>query len=117
MSALQLAADARGEAIDLALAREGDEVHFPLLPRLEPHCRAGGYVEPVAACRGAVELERAVGLEEMIVRTHLNGPVAGVGDLQRQGCAALVEGDRAGRGDDLSRNHGVTGSARGRSRA
>ena len=59
-------------------------------PELEAHavrrrCRA--------ACRAlfALELQRRVGLEEMIMRADLDRPVAAVGDRERHGLAAGVE--------------------------
>ena len=51
------------------------------LARLEAHRGAGGDVEPHAARLLAVELQRRIGFEEMIVRADLDRPVAGVGDL------------------------------------
>jgi hypothetical protein len=42
----------------------------------------GGDVEAHAAGGGAVEAQRRVGLEEVVVAAHLDRPVAGVGDAQ-----------------------------------
>ena len=63
---------------------------------------------------GAIEFQRLVGLEEMIMRADLDRPVAGVGDLERHGGAAGVQLDVAARGDDFPGNHALTGSAGGR---
>src|SRR4029077_7902693 len=78
------------------------------LPRLEPHRRPGRDVEPHAARLLAIELQRRIGLEEMIVRADLDRPVAGVGDGERRGLAAGVERDLAGLDEELAGGHGVS---------
>ena len=76
------------EADGLALAGERDEAHLAALAGLEADRRAGGNVEPEAARLGAVEFQRRIGLEEMIVRADLDRPVAGIGDFERDRLAA-----------------------------
>ena len=71
-------------------AQIGREPHRARLAGLEAHRRAGGDVEPHALGALAVELQRLVGLEEMIVAADLDRPVAGVGDLDGDRVAALV---------------------------
>ena len=44
--------------------------------------------EPEAARRRAIEAQRRVGLEEVVVRADLDRPVAGVRDLHRDRLAA-----------------------------
>jgi hypothetical protein len=61
------------------------------LPRLEAHRGARGDVEPEAVGLRALEGERVVGLEEVVVRADLDRAVAGIGDLERHGRAALVD--------------------------
>src|SRR4029077_20971526 len=75
------------------------------LPRLEPHRRPGRDVEPHAARLLAIELQRRIGLEEMIVRADLDRPVAGVGDGERHGLAAGIERDLAGLDEELAGGH------------
>src|SRR5690348_15531966 len=106
-SVLQLAADLGVEPVDRPRARVGDERDVARLPRLEPHRRPGRDVEPHAARLATVELQRLVGLEEVVVRADLDRPLAGVGDLERDGRAALVEEDVALRGDDLAGDHRI----------
>src|SRR5947199_4339639 len=93
--ASQLAHDVAAEAADGGLAGECDELHVAGLAGLEADRGAGGDVEADAAGFPAVELQGRVGLEEMIVRAHLNGTVAGVGDGERHRLAAGIEFDLA----------------------
>src|SRR6185312_10199849 len=83
------------ETVHRSLAGERDQRDVAALARLEPPRGARRQVEPHAARLPAVELQRRVGLEEMIVRAHLDRPIAGVGDSQRHRLAALVELDLA----------------------
>src|SRR5919201_1362490 len=65
-------------AVDLARARQLDELDLLLLARLEADGRAGGDVQAHAVGLGAVEVERAVDLEEVEVAADLYGAVARV---------------------------------------
>src|SRR5258707_11478637 len=91
----QLALHLAAETIDHALTRECHEMHVAGLAGLETHRGAGGDVEAHAAGLFAVELQRRVGLEEMVVRADLDRTVAGVGDRQRHRLATGVEFDFA----------------------
>src|SRR5579883_2083538 len=102
---LKLAADLGVEAVDGAPARIGHQAHGPGLPGLEPHRGSGRDVEPVPARLLALELERRIGLEEMIVRADLDRPVAGVGDVERDRLAAGIELDFAVLRQDFPWNH------------
>ena len=73
--------------------------------------RAGGDVEAKALRACAVELQRRIGLEEMVVRADLDRPVAGIGDFERDRVAALVHDDVAGRGERLAGDERVVGAA------
>src|SRR5271156_1060606 len=73
------------EAVDLAFAGESDEAHRSALAGLEADGGPRRNVEPEAARLRAVELERRVGLEEMVVGADLDRPVAGIRDLERDG--------------------------------
>ncbi len=88
-------------------ARPGDRHELDLagLAGLEADRRAGRNVEPAAAGRGAIERERRVGLEEVVVRADLHRTVAGVGDRERDRLAARVQGDLAVARDDFARDH------------
>src|SRR6266852_2073111 len=99
--------NARAEAVDLARSGECHERHLPALTRLEPHRSAGRNVEPHAAGLGAVELQRRIGLEEMIMRADLDRPVARVGDRELHARPAGIENDLAVLGDDFAGDHGV----------
>src|SRR5690348_8895951 len=83
------------EAVDLAFSAKRDERDVARLPRLEAHRGAGGDVEAHAARLLAVELQRRIGLEEMIMRADLDWPVAGVRDSERHDLTARIELDRA----------------------
>src|SRR5262249_43805476 len=85
-------------------AGEGDELNPLALSRLKAHRRPGGDVEPHAVSFAPVEAERAVGLEKMVVTAHLNWPIAGIGDGDLDGLAAVVEGDFPRRRPHLSGN-------------
>src|SRR5262249_56130985 len=54
----------------------------------------------------ALEVQRRIGLEEMIVRADLDRPVAGVGHRQRHGLAAGIELDLAVLDEHLAGDHG-----------
>jgi len=91
--ALKRAIDLALEADDAAGAGIGDEPHLAALARLEPGSGAGRDVEAKAARLLAVELQRRVGLVEMVVRADLDRPVAGVGDGQGHGRSPGVQLD------------------------
>jgi hypothetical protein len=65
----------------------GDQLDLAGLAGLEPHRGAGRDVEAETASLVALEIQRPVGLEEVVVRTDLDRPVAGVGHLQLDGLA------------------------------
>src|SRR5436853_7702549 len=47
-------------------------------------------------CSGAIELQRAIDLEEMEMRSHLYGPVAGIAHCKLRHRLVCIEGDRRG---------------------
>src|SRR5207237_10098531 len=91
--------------IDDALAGERHELHVAPLPRLETHRGACRDVEPHAAGASAVELQRRIGLEEMIVRADLDRPIARIGNRQRHRLATGIELDLAVHDEHLSGDH------------
>ena len=95
------------EAVHDAIAGERDELDHPLLTGLEADRRTGGDVQPEAPRRGAIERESAVRFGEVIVRAHLDRPVARVGDFERDRRAARVELELAFAGNDLAGDHGI----------
>src|SRR3954465_6089337 len=92
---LQLPHHVAPKAVDRLLPRQRHQLHVAGLAGLEAHRRAGGDVEAHAARLLAVELQRRVGLEEMVMRADLDRPVAAVGDGERHRLAAGVEFDLA----------------------
>src|SRR4029077_5714261 len=86
-------------------AGERDELHLAGLAGLEPHRGAGRNVEPHAAGLLALELQRRVGLEEMVVRADLDRTVAGIGDRERHGLAAGIELDLAVLDEEFTGDH------------
>src|SRR4029453_1736831 len=101
----ELARDLGLEAVALAAAHVGREPDGARLAGLEAHGGAGGDVEPHTLGALGVELQRSVGLEGMEVVAGLDGAVAGVGGLDCDGIAALVELDLAGSGLDFPWDH------------
>src|SRR5271163_1682013 len=91
----EISHDGLSEAVDRAFTGDRDQRDFARLARLEPHRRSWRDVEPHAACLAALELQRRIGFEEMIVRADLDRPVAGVGNRERDCAAAFVELDLA----------------------
>src|SRR5436190_4317530 len=94
--------DLPAKAVNLPLARKGDERDLPGLPRLEADRGAGRDVEAHAAGFLALERERRIGLEEMIMRADLDRPVAGIGDRKLHARPAGIERDVAVLRDDLA---------------
>src|SRR5262249_53474100 len=92
---LELSHHVLPEPVDHALAGERNEHDLARLPRLKAHRGAGGDIEPHAARLFAIEFQRRIGLEEMIMRADLDRPIAGIGDRQRHRLAASVELDLA----------------------
>ena len=83
------------KSVDGARAGKRHQVDFARLAGLEAHRRAGGNIEPHAARFLAVEFQRRIGLEEMIVRADLDRPVAACSRPKASRLAAFVELDLA----------------------
>ena len=77
-----------------AAAGECHQRDFLLFARFEARSRAGSDIQPHAAGLGAIEVQRRVDLEEVIMAAHLNGPVAGVFDQKRHSLPACIGGYR-----------------------
>src|ERR1043166_1615290 len=101
----ELAHDLLAEAVNRAFAGERHESHLAGLAGLEPHGGSGGDVEAHAARLLAVERERRISLEEMIMRADLDRPVAGVDHFERHGLAAGVESDLTRFDEQFTGNH------------
>src|SRR5262245_61643349 len=78
----QLPRDVARDAVDGAFARQRQELHVTGLAGLEARRGARRDVKPHPARASAVELQRRIGLEEMVVRADLDRTVAGVGHRQ-----------------------------------
>src|SRR5262245_49515613 len=78
-----------------SLARVAHERDVALLTGLEADGRARRDVEAEAARLVAVEDQRVVGLEEVVVRADLDRSIAAVGDPHGHPLAPLVERDLA----------------------
>src|SRR5438132_1059447 len=91
----QFALHVATKTVDHAFAGECDQLHVAGLAGLEAHRGAGGDIEAHAAGFFAVEFQRRIGLEEMVVRADLDRAVAAIGDRQRRGLAAGIEFDLA----------------------
>ena len=79
------------KAVHHAVTGEGHQLDVALLARLEAHRGAGCDVEPIAARPFAIELQRVVGLVEMVVRSDLDRSIAAIGDGDTARFAALVQ--------------------------
>src|SRR5258708_29645309 len=88
-----------------------DEAHRARLARLEAPRGTGGDVEAEAPRLVAVEAQRRVGLEEMIMRAHLDRPGAGIGDLNIHCLAARIQFPVARRPADFAWDHWPCSSA------
>ena len=88
---------------ELACAAKLRQNDFLCLARCEPHRRSCGNIQVHAEGFTAVELQRFVGFEKMVVAADLNGPVAGVDDLERNLPSAGVDFDLALFDDELTR--------------
>src|SRR5882757_11394312 len=112
----QLAHHVATKAVDDALACERDELHVAGLARLEAHRGAGGDVEPHAAGASAIEFQRRIGFEEMIVRADLDRTVAGIRHRQRHRLATGVELDLAVLDEEFAGDHFSSFVIRGRAK-
>ena len=83
-----------------------DQLDFALLSGLEAHGGAGGDVQTKAFRGRALESQRLVGLEEVVVRAHLDGPITGVGDFHLERVAPGVDFDVTGFAEHFSGDHG-----------
>ena len=69
----------------------GNQGDLPALTGLEADRGSSRDVETETARLRAIEVEGGVGFEEVVVRTHLDGPVTGIGYRQRDRVAAGVQ--------------------------
>src|SRR5690606_21828320 len=100
--------DRAPEPVDLPVAGQRHKFHRSLLPRFEPYRRTGGDVQTEAARPRTVEAQRTVDLREVIVRSHLNRPVAPIDDVQGHHLAPDVQFEVAGFDQDFARDHATT---------
>ena len=105
--ALQWSHHRAGETEDDARSGKRDQLDCSLLPRLESHRGSRGDVETKASRRGTIERQRSVGFREVIMRAHLDRPVAGVCDRQPNGRPAGIELDLTVLREEFTGNHGI----------
>ena len=90
------AADQAVAAVNHATTSKLGQLHFLFFARLKAHRRAGRMVKPQAERRGAIERERPIGFEEVVVAADLDGPVTGIFDDEAKRAAAGIREDRSG---------------------
>lgn len=73
----------------------------------EAHRGAGGNIEPVAVSRGAVEVQRGVGLWQVHMTADLNRPIARVDDLHLEPLRTGIDRDIAVAVDDFTWDHWI----------
>src|SRR5271157_6302075 len=88
---VELAHDQAVETVDLALAREIDELNLLDIARLEPDGRAREEIETPAVGFLAIEDEGPVDLEEVEMRADLDRSITRIGDLELHRGAAGVD--------------------------
>lgn len=81
------------------------QFNFACVARLESHGCPCGNVEPHAVGRRAIEVQQAIDLEEVTVRSDLHGSIATIADLETHGAPSGVDFDRIGGKEILSGNH------------
>src|ERR1700722_10290060 len=101
----QLAHHVATKTVDGAFSGQRDELHVAGLSRLEAHRGAGRDVEPHAARLLAVELQRRIGLEKLVLGADLDRTVAGIGDRERHRLAAGIELDLAVLDEEFAGDH------------
>src|SRR5437867_12024997 len=87
----------------LAAAAESDQGDLLAFARLEANRSAGGNVQMHPKCLLAIELQRPVGFEEMVVATDLDRAVARVDRHHCLAGAAGIDFDLSFGGNDLAR--------------
>jgi len=79
---LQLAHHQTSKTHDCSRARQGNKSHRTRLAGLKAHRGACGDVEAKPPRSRAIKIECRIGLSKVIVRTHLDWPVTGIGHTQ-----------------------------------
>src|SRR5262252_4553242 len=105
MPSVEFAHDVLTETVNRALAGEGDESNVSGLPWFEAHRGTGRNIQSHAAGLGAVEGQRRIGLEEMVVGADLDRSVPGIGHGECDGRAVRVEDNVALLSKDFAWNH------------
>src|SRR5215469_13445716 len=105
MPSVEFAHDVLAETVNLALPGKRDERHLSRLSRFEPYRRAGRNIESHAAGLRAIEGQRRIGLEEMVVRTYLDRSIPGIGHREGERGSIRVEDNIAVLSEDFAGNH------------
>jgi hypothetical protein len=93
----------------LAAAAEHDEPDLALLSRLESDCGSGRDIQVHSERRLAVELQIPIYLEEVVMRAHLNRPVAEILDSDRSRLSSTAELNVTSGGHHLTRLNTLAG--------
>src|ERR1700726_82568 len=78
------------EAVNRRGPADLDQPNRLRISRLEAHRSPGRNVQPHPVSRRAIELEGAIHLEKMKMRTNLDGPVASIGNFEFDLAAPLI---------------------------
>src|SRR3989344_3043817 len=92
---LEVAHYPAGKAEHAAMASQIDQFHIAALPGFETHRSAGRDIQAHTARCAALKGQRIVGLEEVVMRADLDGPVAAVGHAQADRATAGIKLDFA----------------------
>jgi hypothetical protein len=106
-SASERSLDEAAKADDLPVAGVIDKLDGSLLTGLEAHGGARGDVQPHASSRSPIEVESAVGLGKVVVRTDLNGAVSAVLDHGDERASTRIDRVVRAVGQQFTGNHGA----------
>src|SRR5205809_7146995 len=101
----QLSVHKTVDAVDRARSPQRNEIDFLRISRFEPYCSAGWNVQPHTIGRAPIEIQSAVHLEEMAMRTHLNGPIAAIRHSDARRGSAVVSLQRFAPEEVFARDH------------
>src|SRR6266850_3376179 len=101
----ELSVDESVDAEHGACSTQRHKIDFPSVSRLEPHCGACCNIQAHAIGKTAIEVKRAIDLEEVAMGSDLDGAIAAVGDGDARSRTAGVCLDGLGTQKVFSRNH------------
>src|SRR6056297_1214627 len=80
-------------------------MHLAALPGLKPHGGARRDIKASPPCRITVKFQGRVGLGEMVMASHLNGAITGVGNHQGDPIGPRIKAQLPLRRDHLTGDH------------